>query len=336
MQLSKGTARTIMTTSDVLKKLLFRLKVDAAHPRRAHLIRRLSLYRGETRLAHIDVGDAMDNSPQEPSYVISDASAMDWSAPVRMEGAFGRWYRDCQGSEQHAPFVLSIPAYLRDDLACLELVVEARLDSTETVHVEMWDDGGRYIRLGGLTGATDGVHRLTLAREGSSAQLPVEPEPPARRPTEDEFSADRVLAIRNVDVRDGTGESKRVFPLGAGVRIDLEFEALREVADPVFAVTFHRVDGIQMDHKNSRLLGKSVGRIQGRGTARFAFAPLRLGPGEYLITVAILKYLDLDNWIEQPPSYDRHDRRYAISVYSTMPGGKNLGSVLQDCSFSLD
>jgi lipopolysaccharide transport system ATP-binding protein len=202
----------------------------------------------------------------------------------------------------------------------------------------MWDDSGHYVRLGALVGHLEGRCRLALAASAAENNT-LSPTPDAkvetgvRKTTEDEFSVDRILAIQSVELLDASGASKRVYPMGAEVNVIIHYEASRAVVDPVFAVTFHRLDGVQMDHKNSRLLGQNVGSVAGRGQARFSFSPLRLGPGEYLVTVAILKYLDPDNWIDQPPSYDRHDRRYSLSIFSTLPGAKNLGAVIQECTF---
>jgi lipopolysaccharide transport system ATP-binding protein len=342
MQLSKGMARMLMTSDDVFKKLLLRFRVDGDHPRYRHLVRRLAIYRREELLGHIDVGDAMDNGQQEQSYLISGKDTTDWSESMRMEQGFGRYYCDCGGTEPHAPFVLAVPYYLKDSLADMELVIEGELDSRETVFVELWDDSGHYNRIGAPSSISDGTYRIPLNPDEGAA-VDVHPQTtlpkltsPVRRATEDEFSADRVVAIERVELLDSLGESKRVFPMGASVSVVIEYEAHREVADPVFAVTFHRVDGIQMDHQNTRLLGEHIRHIQGVGVARFSFSPLRLGPGEYFITVAILKYLDIDNWIEQPPSYDRHDRRYAITIFSTLPSRKSTGVVLQDCTFTLN
>lgn len=342
MHLGKGAARGIMTTSDVFKKLLFRLKVDGEHPAGRHLIRRIALEHEDVRLACLDVGDAMDNSVLEQSYIISEKGATDWSQPTQAkDGIFGRYYCNCDGSEQHAPFVLSVPAYMKNDLGDLALVIEGNIDSSEIVFVEMWDDAGHYVRLGALNSTLGENFRVPFRTGLADAVRVAEQEQPPvqdvehRRKTEDEFSADRVVAIRKVELLDADGVSKRVYPMGAEIGIAISYEASREVFEPVFAVTFHRVDGVQMDHKNTRLLGQSLGTLSGKGVAKFSFSPLRLGPGEYLVTVAILKYLDVDNWTDQPPSYDRHDRRYSISIYSTLPGAKNLGAVIQDCSFSL-
>lgn len=348
MQLLKGTVRKIMTNSDMFRKLLFRFRVDGEHPRHEHLISRLAIERNDDCIAQIDVGSAMDNTQMEQSYVISDRLSTDWSQPVTVASGFARYYRNSGGRDRHAPFVLSLPLYLNDEASSLCLVVEGAFDDREEVFVELWQESGEYAQIGVLRGCPDGSYRLPLR---SAAEDPGKlldkllerntPPPKSngasrRRLTEDEFSGERVVTIRSVEILDSMGVSKRTFALGEAISIVIEYEAAYEVNDPVFAVTFHRIDGIQMDHKNTRLLDMKLGCISGRGTARFDFAPLRLGPGEYLITVAILKYLDVDNWVDQPSSYDRHDRRYTISVYSPMPGGKNLGAVLQECSFSME
>lgn len=338
MQLAKGAARAIMTSNDVYKKLLFRFRTETAHPRHKHLIRRLILQHGEQPLAQIDVGDAMDNSSQEQNYIISHKS-MNWSQPVSLPDGFARYYCDCQGSEFHAPFVLSIPAYLKDEACNCELTIEGSFNTAENVFVDLWDDEKGYVCIGKIEANNRNYSfRLGVNTHKEDPDKPIQPQQQKRRQKEDEFSSsfDRAIAIKDVNMLDADGNSRRVFPQGSELTVVVNYEAFREVQDPVFALTFHRVDGIQMDHKNTKLLGADIGNILGVGTAKFTFSPLRLGPGEYLITIAVLKYLDIENWVDQPPSYDRHDRRYTISIHSTIPGGKNLGAVLQDCRFSND
>lgn len=340
MHLSKGMTKSIMIPSEVFKKILFRLRVDGSHPRYEHLIGCIALKHESTVLTQINVGDAMDNSSHEGSYIISEKGAMDWSQPVETEEGLCRYYRNCEGTEQHAPFVLSAPIHLSSDLTGLCLEIKGEFSDNEVVNIEMWDDIGQYLRLGQLSNSDGKICRIPLrslqGKEGrANKKENRENEVSAQRETEDEFSAERIVAIRNVEIQDASGESKRVFPLGTNISVEVEFEAHREVNDPVFAITFHRMDGIQMTHQNSRLLDENIGKLIGKGVARFEFSPFRLGPGEYLMTVAILKYLDLDSWTDQPPSYDRHDRRYNISIISTIHGGKNLGAVLQECQFSI-
>jgi lipopolysaccharide transport system ATP-binding protein len=116
------------------------------------------------------------------------------------------------------------------------------------------------------------------------------------------------------------------------VRRRYEFE--RCVTDPVFAVTFFGLDGVQMTHQNTRLLGMNLGVIAGAGVINFHFDPFRLGAGEYLVSVAALKFLDIENWGDLPPAYDRHDRQYSMSVTVDSRHFKNLGLVVQECNVS--
>ena len=98
------------------------------------------------------------------------------------------------------------------------------------------------------------------------------------------------------------GRNVKTVPLASWLRADLSFEALEPIQDPVFALTFHRIDGLQMDHQNTKLMGIETGPLHGKGTASFIFDPLRLGVGEYLITAEILKSLDLESWYDLPPT----------------------------------
>jgi hypothetical protein len=170
-----------------------------------------------------------------------------------------------------------------------------------------------------------------------SAPFVVEPAITAAADASDSLprSPEAACRIVSVDFEVPGRGSTRVVTLGAELLVHVSYESAHGVVNPVFGVTFHRLDGLQMDHQNSKLLRGDVGRVQGRGTATFRFAPLRLGIGEYAVTVEILEDLNLERWHEPLPTHDIHDRRYRLSVFPLWPEYKDRGAVLQECEFTL-
>lgn len=347
MRLSKGQARTLMGDDDIYRKLLFRLRAATHHPVQKHYVADIRLFHHNNVMAHIDVGGARDNDERDCSHLISDRRTTDWSEPVQLTGGLARCYEDRGSEDGHAPFVLCIPAYLASRLSEFSISIAGKFNATEMLYLEQWT-GEEYRRVGTII--EESYVKFPLAetvvdKVGREAQYPKnsvgenisEPEKEISGSDlrDEEFSAYRLLAIEHVEFIGHDGKSARVFPLGSNVSVDIHFEAKREIVNPVFAITFHRIDGLQMDHQNTQLLNQKLGAIHDRGVARFSFRPLRLGPGDYAVTAAILKYLDLDAWTDQPPSYDRHDRQYFLTIYSTAPSGRNLGAVLQESEFRL-
>jgi ABC-type polysaccharide/polyol phosphate transport system ATPase subunit len=174
--------------------------------------------------------------------------------------------------------------------------------------------------------------RTLMARDDATATEIIAPADATRR---QDALPGRACRIVSVDFEVPGQGSTRVVTLGEELLVHVGYESEPDVLDPVFGVTFHRIDGLQMDHQNSKLLRGDVGRVPGRGTATFRFAPFRLGIGEYSVSVEILKGLNLEHWHEPLAIHDIHDRRYRLSVFPPSPEYKNRGAVLQECEFTL-
>jgi ABC-type polysaccharide/polyol phosphate transport system ATPase subunit len=174
--------------------------------------------------------------------------------------------------------------------------------------------------------------RSLAARDDAAATEIIAPADATRR---QDASPETACRIVSVDFEVPGRGSTRVVTLGEELLMHVGYQSKQDVLDPVFGVTFHRIDGLQMDHQNSKLLYGDVGRVSGRGTATFRFAPLRLGIGEYSVSVEILKGLNLEHWHEPLAVHDIHDRRYRLSVFPPSPEYKNRGAVVQECEFTL-
>jgi homopolymeric O-antigen transport system ATP-binding protein len=353
MHLSRRRARTLATAEDdPVRRMLFRLRVAQGSPRREHPIYRITLSELGQTLGEIEVGAPMDNSVGHGHHLIDDPALTSWGAPRRRGDVAMRCFMNTGGRDGHAPFAFSVPTHLLESARALELSIVHQCCAGELVLVEMFH-GHAYQPLGALTPptqpmpASDSFPIVLSGPIGAMPQAdpglpgdetgappaPSNPRPrsslPAHAPVE---AACRIVAV---DFEIPGRGSTRVIPLGVELRVHVTYESEEGVVDPVFGLTIHRTDGLQMDHQNSKLLGGDVGRVQGRGTATFRFAPLRLGIGEYAVSVEILEHLDLERWHEPPPAYDIHDRRYRLSVFPPGPLYKGRGAVLEDCEFTL-
>jgi lipopolysaccharide transport system ATP-binding protein len=332
MRRSPGRASTPETDDDAVRRVLFRLRVEQGTPLREHPIYKITLNDGGQMLGEIDVGAPMDNSVSHDHHLIDDPMLTCWGVPWRRGDAALRCFMDTGGSDRHAPFVFSLPAHLAESNHALELTIEHQCCAGEPVLVEMFHDGA-YQPVGVLTPAAQSMRvadRLPVFLRGSRLE---EPQPIAQVPSPS--SANATCRIVSVDFEIPGRGSTRVVPLGTDLLVHVTYESHADVVDPVFGLTIHRLDGLQMDHQNSKLLSGDVGRVHGRGTATFRFAPLRLGIGEYAVTVEILEHLDLERWHETPPLHDLHDRRYRLSVFPPSPLYKDRGAIVQDCEFSM-
>jgi hypothetical protein len=330
-------ARSLATTEDdVVRRILFRLRVAQGNPRREHPIHRITLTESGQTLGEIDVGAPMDNSAGHDHHLLDDPALTNWGAPRRRGDTSLRCFSDTGGRDGHAPFVFSLPTHLAESARAVELRIEHQCSDGEPVLVEIFHDRA-YQPIGVLTpvsGPLSGSDHFPVALNGK-AESPAE-GPPASDPVPTTQSPARAACrIVSVDFEVPGRGSTRVIPLGAELLVHVTYESEEGVVDPVFGLTIRRIDGVQMDHQNSKLLCGDVGQVRGRGTATFRFAPLRLGIGEYAATVEILQHLDVERWYDTPPHYDIHDRRYRLSVFPPGPLYKDRGAVLQECKFTL-
>jgi len=324
MKLHKGRVRTLVQTEDVYKRCLFRLRSDGA----ATVIKRLALETTGAEAAFLAVGQPMDNDPNSPSHLVDDRSGAGWSAAQPQGGNFVRALRVRNGQPAYAPFVLAAPGHLLPDESRSDLVVEHGAVTGGTVVVEFFH-GSQFVPVGALSG-DGGVTRLSLREHGDGSAVP------ANHLATDSLQRDENAGchIVGLQFRLADGRDVKVVPRASDVEVRMHYEAARPIHDAVFAITFYRTDGTQVDHQNSRLLGVSTGTISGTGAVSFHFSPLRIGAGDYYVSAAILRYLDLENWHDVPPHYDRHDYRYCLKV-APAPGSKDFGLVVQECTFSM-
>jgi lipopolysaccharide transport system ATP-binding protein len=305
----------------------FRLCPAARGPQGRHLVYRLSLLLDDRPLTTIEVGGPMDNSGAHPSRLIDEVMPSGWSSP-RLSG--DRWARALVAGSPgvYADFVLAVPPHLIEGKPHLQLEIEHQPATEAPVAVEYLRPDG-WQALGTLT--ADGP----AAVQASVFSIGLGGAPAAPVPAAPASAEDKLCVIRGIDFLRDDGSNVRTVPVKSRLRIQVHFEALRPIYNPVFAVTINNTDGTQMDHQNTKLLGIEVGWVHGKATYCFAFNPLRIGVGDYLVTPAIFKCLDLARWDDIPPCYDRHDRRYCLTVFTASALGKNLGLVVQESTFQL-
>lgn len=132
--------------------------------------------------------------------------------------------------------------------------------------------------------------------------------------------------IEYVRFLDATGNLASGIEEGSDLTIEIGYFSSAPIADPVFALTIYRADGINLCHANTVLGGIKIEKLHGFGKVRFLFRPFMVGPGEYLLSCSIFKHLD-PSINAQPPYYDQHDRAHRFRVWKKLGVALNLGLV---------
>lgn len=179
----------------------------------------------------------------------------------------------------------------------------------------LWLDGGRPRLVGEPRRVTDAYRQAVAEEEGRSHQRAKDEaaETVKERAEEAEGEAQRWGSRRAEIVRArlvaGTGEeAEERYNLTSGepVAFEIEVEAAEPLEDFVFGVAVSTPRGAEVWGTNTDLAGLEPRRLEGSGRVRLVCPSLRLGPGEYLVDVAV--------HAEDGTPYDYRRKMFAFSV----------------------
>ncbi len=103
------------------------------------------------------------------------------------------------------------------------------------------------------------------------------------------------------------GMERNVFHVGEPWAVRLCYQAPRRVAEPVFGLAVHRMDGVHVCGPNTAFSGLRIPFIEGQGEVVYRVDALPLMEGTYLLSVAVHNQADT-------VMYDYHDRLYTFRV----------------------
>jgi lipopolysaccharide transport system ATP-binding protein len=248
--------------------------------------------------------------------LIVDPLFMNWK-PLPGGWEFGNF----GGRYGHGPFQLAWPRKARGS-RWIELRHRPSIDTP--VSLEYFDTGlNEYVRIHEVPAAASPhwtVTRIALPDAESDSEIEQLLAELAPLSPVDRYGSGEV-AICGFGFFDAAGDSRHTLISGESASAVLAYQASRQVIDPVPVVAIYRPDGTCALQVIASLEGQHFASLQGRGGIRVRFDPLLLGPGDYLVSVALFRELDLSSSIE-PAAYDLHDRCYALKVLP--PPGINV------------
>lgn len=114
----------------------------------------------------------------------------------------------------------------------------------------------------------------------------------------------------------------------------LTFHAVDKIEDPIAVVAIYRPDGTCALQAISNRAGFQFTKLPNEGKIVVTFDPLFLGPGDYIVSIALFKTLDLASKYE-PQAYDVHDRCYPLKILPPAGIGVEIGIVNQPAKWEL-
>lgn len=127
---------------------------------------------------------------------------------------------------------------------------------------------------------------------------------------------------------DGQGVPRHTLLTGEPAFAVLSYQATRPVPGAVPVIAVYKADGTCAMQLIATLSGQTFAELKDTGGIRVDVDPLHLGPGDYLVSVALFKEMNLASSIE-PDAYDLHDRCYALKVLPPIGIQVEIGTVNQ-------
>ena len=128
--------------------------------------------------------------------------------------------------------------------------------------------------------------------------------------------------IELVRFLDGDDEERDEYATGESVSIEIWFNAVRPITDPLFRVQIFRNDGTWVHGMNSARHDCHVGKIRGRGCMRLHYEQINLLEGDYYVSVGL--WPDEYTSFITDVAYDMHEMSYVLKVRSQRHHGAGV------------
>lgn len=260
---------------------------------------------------------------------IIDPEHMNWRVEQSLEGKTCWVFADYGGRYLHAPFQIVWPGN-RHVSPWIELEYQSRAD--QAIHLDQFD---------AETHAYQACHSIEpgMGADWQRVRIPLGVSMARRDPVEallqdlpgltpvDRYGSGEVR-LTGFGFFDDEGAQRHTLVTGASAFAVLSYEAAQPVSEAVPVIAVYRPDGTCAMQLIASMSGHTFQELKGSGALRVDIDPLYLGPGDYLVSVALFKELNLASAIE-PEAYDLHDRCYALKVLPPMGIQVEIGTVNQ-------
>jgi lipopolysaccharide transport system ATP-binding protein len=312
------------------RQYIFRfITSDAKAPKTGFIIHKISLYKGNLLIEDILVGDSMDNSILENAHLITDKRLINWGEPKKIDEKWCREFIDIGGKNIHAAGVFIVNDDIEDELY---FEIEYKDTATEIINFEVYsEENNSYQTLCQLVPAQSGKW---LKKRIKYIQQKKEENPKDDISSEDIYGSNE-LTITKFQILDKNLQESYVITINqeSHFRIWFKVNSDIEIKQPVFVVAFYSFDGTVISQMISKEKNFKIDSLKGEGYVDFIITSLKIGAGEYNLSVGIFHDIDLVNPIEQN-AYCLHDRKYSVKIEQPFGLNMPLGLVYQDFDFS--
>jgi lipopolysaccharide transport system ATP-binding protein len=272
----------------------------------------ISLFRDSELEERVLVGHAQDADAMQAAHVVLEGGS--WTGPVREGGDHFRRIEAYEGMPAVADALIHLWFFYPQ--ASYRLRVVHRTTGAATIEVSRQDELCASARLRNEGAETWEVTELALDDTGST----VSDDRPSSSVTISHWTGLGGLAVEEVALLAEDDSEQTVFAVEQPLRIRFTFKAREADTYVVIPIALiFRDDGLVMTRHIGPQETIELGEDD-RGEAILDLGPLKLGNGNYLVTVALYKSLDpIEASLDTAEFYDIVDRSYEFQVVGNPP-----------------
>lgn len=273
----------------------------------------------------------------QTSRMILEPGYTNWSNIEIIDGKQCRRFGDFGGEYVHAPWQIDWLGY---DKNGRWMEIDCKPSRSDDLVIELYSDPDKkYIKIAGIPKAHDNDNWLTVR-----VDLEVLPQDAELQNTTNALDLQYLQAndrygsgpikINAFAFFDQNNERHHTLISGECCKAVMSYTAKSPVDNPVAVIAIYRPDGTCALQVTSNRNHMELGVLEGRGQITALFSPLLLGPGDYIVSVALFKELNIGSNYE-PEAYDVHDRCYALKIMPPTGVGVEIGIINQPTQWEI-
>lgn len=276
-------------------------------------------------------GEVSIDSLEGTSFCIVEYGATNWSKTETIDNNICRKFGDFDGHFIHAPFQIDWKLAQKEQRW---IEVRYKASFTDAIALDRYDEERKeYVRVAVINQSNENAHWRTLRVELDTRNISETIEfTQAIAELQNLSSHDRYgsgpIKIAAFGFLDKHNTRRHTLISGEAAKACISYTASATIHNPVAVIAIYRMDGTCAMQVLSNRDGTCFNHLAGQGQINVSFEPLFLGPGEYLVSVALFKELDLASKFE-PEAYDLHDRCYPLKILSPEGINVEIGTVNQ-------
>lgn len=331
--LSQNSGIDLKNQDSETKQLLFRFitSKNSAPKNKGIYIHSVKVFYKDNLLQEIKIGDAMDNDIEQDGYIITN-DKINWSKPIKKNGKWCREFKDFGGEYIHAIGIFNIPKVININDVSFE--VEYFDEFEDEILFEVYNSNKKsYNQILSLhSSLTSEWVQTNLAKENSqknNAKEMVSKVDEVQEEEKNDIYGTGEVIITKFKILDKNQDEKYIFTINEKIIFRIYYRTFENIYKPVFVIAIYKPDGMTVTQLIDKERNSVVNKLNKEGFVDFEIESLKIGKGEYLISVAIFHDIDLSNPVEQEV-YCLHDRKYKFKVEQPFGVNIDLGLVYQD------